>query len=37
MYIKQVIGGAHLQVRTCRGTPFRISEMAGPIALKFGV
>ena len=39
MHIKQVIGGAHLHVRACIRADmplFRISETAGPIALKFG-
>ena len=40
MPIKQVMGGVHLQVRTCAHADvplFRISETAEPIALKFGV
>ena len=40
MHIKQVMGGVHLHVRTCARADvpvFRISETAGPIALKFGV
>ena len=40
MHITQVMGGVHLHVRTCARAdvpPFRISETAGRIALKFGV
>ena len=40
MHIKQVIGGAHLHVRTRARADmplFCISETARPIALKFGV
>ena len=40
MRIDQVIGGAHKHVRTRARADvllFRISETAGPIALKFGV
>ena len=40
MHIKQVIGGAlmHVRTRARADVPhFRISETAGPIALKFGV
>ena len=40
MHIKLVMGLVHLLVRTCARADaplFRISETAGPIALKFGV
>ena len=40
MHIRQVTGAAHLHVRTRARADvplFRISETAGPIALKFGV
>ena len=40
MHIPQAMGGVHLHVRTCARADmplFRISEMVGRIALKFGV
>ena len=40
IFITKVMGGVHLHVRTCARAavpPFRISEMARRIALKFGV
>ena len=38
IHIPQVMGGVHLHVRKCRCPPvFRISGMAGRIALKSGV